>query len=125
MIIAKRDELNNHFTLWARMEVPSEQANVTSTKLSSCSSWLKTPNRLDWWLFHRRQYCSLPMFGDSLRCWSQIEHEMRKTNRCKLINNPQLTQRRNLLINWTRIRSLQTYSCPTLDAMHKGKNIDT
>lgn len=48
-------------TLWALMEVPSEQANVTSTKLSSFSSWLKTPNRLDWWLFHRRQYCSLPM----------------------------------------------------------------
>lgn len=29
---------SNVLTLWARMEVPSEQANVTSTKLSSCSS---------------------------------------------------------------------------------------
>lgn len=48
-------------TLWARMEVPSEQASVTSTKLSSCSSWLKTPSRLDWWLFHLKQYCSLPI----------------------------------------------------------------
>ncbi|KXJ75716.1 hypothetical protein RP20_CCG011224 [Aedes albopictus] len=34
-------------TLWARMEAPSEQASVTSTRLSSCSNWLNTPNRLD------------------------------------------------------------------------------
>lgn len=43
-------------TLWARIRRPSsEQASVTSTRDSSWSSWLKTPSRLFWWLFHRRQ----------------------------------------------------------------------
>lgn len=42
-------------TLCALIDAPSEQAKVTSTRLSSCSNWLNTPNRLDWWLFHLKQ----------------------------------------------------------------------
>jgi hypothetical protein len=41
-------------TLWALRYWPS-MASVTSVNVSACKSWSKTVNKLDWWLFHRRQ----------------------------------------------------------------------
>lgn len=54
-------------TLWALRYWPS-MASVTSVKVSACRSWSKTVNKLDWWLFHRRQKRCEAIFADAGVC---------------------------------------------------------